>query len=168
MGMIPNYQLISEEQLNSLKNFDKYNDEFFKELEDWNEGEELLLDIDKMWNVLHFVIVGVGSDTPIKNNALSEAVIGVTAIADIEEFVAYTEKARISDIVSALENFDMENALTNFSMKKCKEAEIYPDIWDYEEEIEEIKEELMDCFQNMKSFYKKVLEVQGAVLITIC
>ena len=53
-------------------------------------------------------------------------------------------------------------------MEECKKANIYPDIWDYEEESEEIEEELMDYFQNMKDFYRKILEVNGNVLITIC
>ena len=52
-------------------------------------------------------------------------------------------------------------------MAECKEAELYPDIWDYEEETDEIKEEIMDYFQNMKDFYKQVLEEDGNVLVTI-
>lgn len=29
--------------------------------------------------------------------------------------------------------------MENFSMKKCRKANIYPDIWNYEEETDEIK-----------------------------
>ena len=58
--------------------------------------------------------------------------------------------------------------MESFSMEKCKKANIYPNIWDYEEESEEIEEELMDYFQNMKDFYKKILEAKGNVLVTIC
>ena len=36
-----------------------------------------------------------------------------------------------------------------------------------EEETDEIKEEIMDYFQNMKDFYKQVLEEDGNVLVTI-
>ena len=53
-------------------------------------------------------------------------------------------------------------------MKECKQANIYPDIWNYEEGTDEIKEELMDYFQNLKDFYKKILEVIGNVMVTIC
>lgn len=52
-------------------------------------------------------------------------------------------------------------------MEECKKADLYPNIWDYEEEADEIKEEIMDYFQNMKDFYKKILEANGNVLITI-
>ena len=61
----------------------------------------------------------------------------------------------------ALEQFDMDQALESFDMKACKEAELYPNIWDYDEEEEEIIDELLHDFEQMKVFYKKVLEAKG-------
>ena len=114
------------------------------------------------------MLTGVSSLEPVKNDPLSEAVAGRAPIEDVEEYLAYTEKSRIKDIVFALEHFDIEEAMENFSMKECKKADLYPNIWDYEEEVDEIKEELMDCFQKLKDFYKKILEVNGNVMVTIC
>ncbi|QOW60172.1 YfbM family protein [Treponema pedis] len=167
MGMIANYQLISDEQLKSLKNFNAEDDEVFEAVEDWNEEAEILCDLDKMWDVLHFVLTGHASDDSIKGNPLSEAVVGVSSLDDVEEFIAYTEKSKIADIVSALDDFDIEKTMENFSMKECKKAKLYPDIWDYEEETDDIKDDLMNCFQNMKAFYKEVLEANGNVMVTI-
>lgn len=62
----------------------------------------------------------------------------------------------------------MEKALENFSMEECKKADLYPDIWDYEDEIDEIKEDLLVYFQNIKDFYKQVLAANGNVVVTIC
>ena len=167
MGIIANYQYLSDANLQELKSFYAEEDDIFEEVEDWNDEAEVLLDIDKMWDALHFVLTGVSCIEPIKNNPLSEAVVGVFSIDGIEEYISYIEKSRIKDIVFALDNFDIEKALKIFSMKECKEAELYPDIWDYEEETDEIKEEIMDYFQNMKDFYKQVLEEDGNVLVTI-
>ena len=167
MGIIANYQYLSDNNLQELKSFYAEEDDIFEEVEDWNNEAEILLDIDKMWDALHFVLTGVSCIEPIKNNPLSEAVVGVFSIDGIEEYISYIEKSRIKDIVFALDNFDIEKALKTFSMKECKEAELYPDIWDYEEETDEIKEEIMDYFQNMKDFYKQVLEEDGNVLVTI-
>ena len=167
MGIIANYQYLSDANLQELKSFYAEEDDIFEEVEDWNDEAEILLDIDKMWDALHFVLTGVSCIEPIKNNPLSEAVVGVFSIDGIEEYISYIEKSRIKDMVFALDNFDIEKALKIFSMKECKEAELYPDIWDYEEETDEIKEEIMDYFQNMKDFYKQVLEEDGNVLVTI-
>ena len=167
MGMIANYQYLSNENLKEMKNFNGEEDKIFEEVEDWNEEVEILLDIDKMWDVLHFVLTGVDSSEPIEGNPLSEAVVGVTSLEEVSEFIAYIEKDRIADIISALENFDIDAALENFSMEACKKADLYPNIWDYDDEEEDIKEEIRDYFHGMIDFYKQILEANGNVLVTI-
>ena len=87
MGMIANYQYINDEQLNSLKNFDCERNDVLDEVEEMNEESEMLLDIDKMWDVLHFVLTGVSSCDPIENNPLSEAVVGVCPLEGQDGFV---------------------------------------------------------------------------------
>lgn len=168
MGIIANYKYLSDKNLNELKDFYTENTESITDIEENNNDLEILLDLDKMWDALHFVLTGVSASEPIKENCLSEAILGISPIEEVEEYVAYTEKLRIKEIVLALDNFDIEKAMESFSMEKCKKANIYPNIWDYEGESEEIEEELMDCFQNMKDFYKKILEAKGNVLVTIC
>lgn len=168
MGMIATYRYLSDKNLKELKFFYEKEGENFEEDENLNGEMEIFLDLDKMWDTLHFILTGVSSIEPIDNNPLSEAVVGVSHIDDVEEFVSYTEKSRIKDIVVALEHFDIKTAIENFNMKECQKADIYPDIWDYEEEVDEIKDELTSYFQNMKEFYKKILEANGSVMITIC
>ena len=167
MGMIATYRCLSNKNLKELKSVYAIEDNVSKEVEDENEEAEILLDIDKMWDVLHFVLTGVSSSEPIKNSPLSESVLGVSPIEEVEEYIAYTEKAKIKDIVNFLDSFDMEKALKEFSMKKCKEADLYPDIWDCEEDGDEIKEDIMDYFKAMKEFYKKILEANANVMVTI-
>ena len=116
MGIIANYQYLSDANLQELKSFYAEEGDIFEEVEDWNDEAEILLDIDKMWAALHFVLTGVSCSEPIENNALSEAVVGVFSIDGIEEYISYIEKSRIKDIVFALDNFDIEKALETFSM----------------------------------------------------
>lgn len=167
MGMTANYQYLSDENLKEMKAFSAEENEIFEQAEEWNEEAEILLDIDKMWDVLHFVLTGVSGTEPIENDPLSEAVIGASVIEGIEEFVAYTDKPRIADIVSALEDFDIDAAMDEFSMEDCKKADLYPDIWDYEEEEDDIKEEITDYFEAMTNFYRQILEINGNVMVTI-
>ena len=168
MGLIANYNCISDESLKELKGLGSSEEDLFETVEEWSDEDELLLDIDKMWDVLHFVLTGVSTDHRIDDNPLSQAVLGVTSIEDLSDYMAYTEYSQIADIVAALEQFDMDQALESFDMTACKEAELYPNIWDYDEEEEEIKDEILHDFEQMKMFYKKVLEAKGHVVVTIC
>ena len=168
MGLIANYNCISDESLKELKGLGSSKKDLFETVEEWSDEDKLLLDIDKMWDVLHFVLTGVSTDHRIDVNPLSQAVLGVTSIEDLSDYMAYTEHSQIADIVVALEQFDMDQAFESFDMKACKEAELYPNIWDYDEEEEEIIDELLHDFEQMKVFYKKVLEAKGHAVVSIC
>lgn len=168
MGMIANYQYLPDNELEQIKALSNQEDDLLDFAEDSADSHDILLDIDKMWDALVFVMTGFSSSEFLDDNPLREAVLGVTPLEDISEYIAYTEKSRIAAISQALEEFDMDSAMANFSMEACKKADLYPDIWDYLEEEEEIKDDISTCFVKMKDFYKKILELNGNVLVTIC
>ena len=164
MGMCAIYQEVKQEDFKKLLE----SDNFFETIEELEEKDgTALCDIDKMWDALHFVLTGVGTSNPSGNDPLSVAILGVTPLENVAEYIAYTEKTKIAEICSALENFDIEEAMAHFSMQACKNADLYPDIWDYDDEEEEIIEEICECFQAIKDFYKKILELNGNVMVTI-
>ena len=168
MGMIANYQYLSDNELSQIKRYSCQEEDLLDLVEDYPEGNDTLIDIDKMWDALLFVMTGFSSSEFMDDDPLREAVLGVTPLENVSEYIAYTEHSKIAEIVQALENFDMDRALADFSMEACKKADLYPDIWDYLEEEEEIKDDILTCFVNMKEFYKNILELNGNVLVTIC
>ena len=168
MGMIANYQYLPDDKLKQIKLLSNDEEDLMDTAEDYAEEYEIFLDIDKMWDALVFVLTGFSSSEFLDDNPLREAVLGVTPLEEVSEYIAYTEKNKIAEIVEALESFNMDRAMTNFSMEACKKADLYPDIWDYLEEEEEIKDDIRISFVNMKEFYKKILELNGNVLVTIC
>ncbi|MEW4497223.1 hypothetical protein JQM34_000463 [Streptococcus oralis] len=168
MGMIANYQYLSDNELSQIKRYSCQEEYLLDLVEDYPEGNDTLIDIDKMWDALLFVMTGFSSSEFMDDDPLREAVLGVTPLENVSEYVAYTEHSKIAEIVQALENFDMDRALADFSMEACKEADLYPDIWDYLDEEEEIKDDIRTCFVKMKNFYKKILTLKGNVLVTIC
>lgn len=168
MGMIANYQYLSDDKLKQIKALSNQEDDLLDFAEDSADSHDILLDIDKMWDVLVFVLTGFSSSEFLDDNPLREAVLGVTPLEEVSEYIAYTEKNKIAEIVEALESFDMDRAMANFSMEACKKADLYPNIWDYLEEEEEIKDDILTYFVNMKEFYKEILNHKGNVLVTIC
>ena len=168
MGMIANYQYLSDNELSQIKRYSCQEEDLLDLVEDYPEGNDTLIDIDKMWDALLFFMTGFSSSEFMDDDPLREAVLGVTSLENVSEYIAYTEHSKIAEIVQALENFDMDRALANFSMEACKKADLYPDIWDYLDEEEEIKDDIRTCFVKMKDFYKKILTLKGNVLVTIC
>ena len=168
MGMIANYQYLPDNELEQIKCLSNQEDDLLDFAEDSADTHDILIDIDKMWDALLFFMTGFSSSEFLDDNPLREAVLGVTPLEEVSEYIAYTEKNKIVEIVEALESFDMDRAMANFSMEACKKADLYPDIWDYLEEEEEIKDDIRISFVNMKEFYKKILELNGNVLVTIC
>ena len=168
MGMIANYQYLSDNKLSQIKRYSCQEEDLLDLVEDYPEGNDTLIDIDKMWDALLFVMTGFSSSEFMDDDPLREAVLGVTPLENVSEYIAYTEHSKIAEIVQALENFDMDRALADFSMEACKKADLYPDIWDYLEDEEEIKSFILTCFVKMKDFYKEILNHKGNVLVTIC
>ena len=168
MGMIANYQYLSDNELKQIKGLSNQEDDLLDFAEDSADSHDILIDIDKMWDALLFVMTGFSSSEFLDDNPLREAVLGVTPLEDVSGYIVYTEKTRIAAISQALEEFDMDKALKDFSMEACKKADLYPNIWDYLEDEEEIKSFILTCFVKMKDFYREILNHKGNVLVTIC
>ena len=167
MGMCAMYQEVKEEDFKKLLE----SDDFFETIEELEEkdGTELC-DIDKMWDALHFLLNGLSAlyGDP-QDNILSEFIIGSKCFDDdSEEFARYIPTERVAEIANKLNEIDFQDYLKDFDMNKFAENGIYPDIWSYDEEKEEIIEELSEHFENLKEFYNKVAENKNIVVVTIC
>ena len=166
MGMYAMYQEVKKEDFKKLLE----SDDFFETIEELEEkdGTELC-DIDKMWDALHFLLNGLSAlyGDP-QDNILSEFIIGSKCFDDdSEEFARYIPTERVAEIANKLNEIDFQDYLKDFDMNKFAENGIYPDIWDYTEEKEEIMEELSEHFDNLKEFYNKVAKNENIVVVTI-
>ena len=166
MGMCAIYQEVKKEDFKKLLE----SDDFFETIEELEEkdGTELC-DIDKMWDALHFLLNGLSAlyGDP-QDNILSEFIIGSKCFDDdSEEFKRYIPTERVAEIADKLNEIDFQDYLKDFDMNKFAENGIYPDIWDYTEEKEEIMEELSEHFDNLKEFYNKVAKNENIVVVTI-
>ena len=167
MGMYAMYQEIKKEDFKKLLE----SDDFFETIEELEEkdGTELC-DIDKMWDALHFLLNGLSAiHGDPEENILSEFIIGSESFdEESEDFTRYIPTERVIKIAKKLNEINFEDYLKDFDMNKFAENGIYPDIWSYDEEREEIMEELSEHFENLKEFYHKVAENKNIVVVTIC
>ena len=92
--------------------------------------------------------------------------MGEVVVEGSSELLMYTTKSNIKDIVSALEAFDMEEVSEKLNLEACITANLYPGIRS-QADLDGIKPELRTCFDAMKAFYRKILEADTNVIITI-
>ena len=166
MGMIANYQQTTDKKLNELKS----HEEMFEDIEELQENENLdLCDIDKMWDALHFLLTGKSASEPIENDLISEAIVGQFNISgeEIEEYISGTRADRVKEIAVALQKVDFEKYIEKFNMIEFSKNDIYPNIWEYEDEADEIKDDLRASFKRLKEFYIRMAEKEYAVLVSI-
>ena len=167
MGMCAVYQEVKKKDLKKILE----SDDFFETIEELEEkdGTELC-DIDKMWDALHFLLNGLSAihGAP-EDNLLSEFIIGSESFdTESEDFARYIPTERVIEIAKKLNEINFQDYLKDFDMTTFDENGIYPDIWSYDEEREEIMEELSESFENLKNFYNKVAENKNIVVVTIC
>ncbi len=162
MGMIANYQSTTDTELEKFKCLD--------DVEEAQENEDLeICDIGKMWDALHFLMTGKPASVPVEGDLISEAILGQFNISgeDVEEFISGTRSNRVKEIAKALQKIDFEKYIDKFNMRNFAKNDIYPNIWEYDDEVDEIKDDLRDSFESLRKFYEKMAEQESAVLVSI-
>ena len=166
MGLEASYRNISDGNLKKLKSVYGIEDTCPVEVESREQEPDIVLDIGKLWELLHFVFTGEGGNKATGVSPLGMAIMGEFVVEGSSEPLMYTTKSKMKDIVSALEAFDMEAALEKLSLKACITADLYPGIRS-QADLDGSKPELRTCFDAMKAFYRKILEADTNVIITI-
>ena len=90
MGLLANYMMVDEATLDSMMKLN--NEELMEKLEELEDNE--YYDMDKLWDGLHFLLTGISAGTPIEENPLSEAIVGVHNFNEEEDeadFIACIE-----------------------------------------------------------------------------
>ena len=167
MGMAAVYTEVDIKQIDRFK--EGITDELLEELHDAVEDEEMnSFDTDKMWDGLHCLLTGVSAVNPIEDNPLSEAVMGTEILSteDDYEYIACICPDRLKEIIKALDEMNTEELGKNFSPRLFAENNIYPDIWMYEAE-DELREELLTVFEEMKEFYHSVADRNNGIIIEL-
>jgi hypothetical protein len=123
------------------------------------------IDIDKAWHGLHFLLTGDawGGSFP-----WSFLIDGGTQVGDVD--VGYGpargfRSSEVKQIADALNSVDPAALAGRFDPEKMARAEVYPGIWDREEDEAENLQYLMNAFEAVRDFITGAAEVDEALLI---
>jgi len=168
MDMIASYHMVNIETISHLLALDGY--DLAEEIQDTISNTSLhTVSIDKNWDGLHFLLTEKSVATPLKDNKLSEAVMGAHFFSEGEEndFITFLLFDEIKEIVTAMTAIKKEKLKKSFSPELFSKSKIYPDIW-----LTRKKEDLFDNlykkgFKPLLQFYRKALRKRKCVIITI-
>lgn len=127
-----------------------------------------IVDIGKLWDVLHFVLTKKSATTPIPDNLLSEAIVGVETFSEDEDadFISYTEWSIVAEIVEALHQVNFATLMKNQNLKDWRQQKLFPKgIWD--DKKENIGKELTASFNELKVLYEHALDNGENVVVSI-
>lgn len=162
MGIRAAYTTVDTVELDRLVGLDP--DDLVDAVEALESSSGATLELDKMWDGLHFLLTGASAGSPIDGDPLSEAVVGVH-VFDSEDFVGCTEVDELPAIVAALEGVPLASLLEAADFAVFGRAKLYPNIWSDEREV--LSAELTEAFTGLLAFHRSAMAAQRHVLVSI-
>lgn len=121
-----------------------YNDE--SDVEDSN-----LVDIDKSWDGIIFLLTGQNFDN--SNHELTKILFSGQIIDEEQDLgygpAQYLTPEQVKDLNEKISNITKEDLRKKYDAKKMIELEVYPNVWENEEEVEY----LIEYFETVQEVY---------------
>lgn len=168
MGMIASYKMVEREIIDHLLQLD--DDDLTEALDEITEDSgHKTIQIDRCWDGLHFLLTGKSVVVPMKENRLSDAIIGVHLFneEDKNDFITFLKNEEIEAIIEAMEKLKKSELQQRFSPELFSKSKIYPDIW-----LTKKKDELFiwlyeTGFKPLLKFYRDAFKKNKCVIIII-
>ena len=166
MGMIGNYLRVTKDELeNYLADSSLLEDRVY---DDENHNDINLIDVDKSWEGLFFLLTGKSLATA--EEASTPLLWTLTPPQEIDTDqdmgygpATYTTIEQTKEVNDALNKISVDELRNKYNGKLMKEMGIYPEIWDNNESLEY----LIEHFNTVKEFYNKAAAGNQAVIIFI-
>ncbi len=165
--MIANYLRVSNtELLTYLEDSSKLEDRIYSENDNFND--ENLIDIDKSWEGIFYVLTGKPiAEIENASTPLSWILYGPKEIDSDQDLgygpATYTTIEQTKEINLALQVITEESIKENYDGKKMNQDGVYPEVWEEEESMNY----LIENFNLLKDFYTKAANENEAVIVFV-
>lgn len=152
MGMIGQYLLVTDEELSKLKNNEL--DIYFKESD---------LDIDKSWQLLHFILCGEigGGEPPLGHVVpLNDSIIDNDSLGTF-----YLTASEVEEAYSAIQDLSADNFNKMYNFHDLMDEQLYPLVEN--DDSYEIFEYTYSYFLEIKDLYKQAVANKQSVIFFI-
>ena len=163
MSMIGNFRRVTPGELAALQR-DASNIIGFVYPEDEDpEVSDRELDIDKSWQVIHYLLTGDPweGEAPLVNAIMGGEVLGTEDVGyGPPRFIT---PAEVQAVAFALGTISSEELGARMDVKKLVEEDIYPAIW--EEDAEDLLDYILHHYQLLVEFYQNAATAGDAMLL---
>ncbi len=163
MGMRISYRRIPASRLGQiLDDPTRAGDLVFAEDDDLLDGvDPQVIDLDKMWHAIHFLLVDGEED-----RVAAQAVLGGTEIGDDVGYgpVRYLVPGEVEAVAAHLDGTPFETLAARFDPDRMNGLGIYPEEWDEDGVLEE---ELAPAYERLVAFYRVAAERGEVVLVAL-
>ncbi|PFR20585.1 MULTISPECIES: YfbM family protein [Bacillus cereus group] len=152
MGMIGQYLLVTDEELSKLKNNEL--DIYFKESD---------LDIDKSWQLLHFILCGEigGGEPPLGHVVpLNDSIIDNDSLGTF-----YLTASEVEEAYSAIQDLSADDFNKMYNFHDLMDEQLYPLVEN--DDSYEIFEYTYSYFLEIKDLYKQAVANKQSVIFFI-
>jgi hypothetical protein len=158
--MIGNVRRVADERLKKLLENAEAAEDFFEE----DEDRSSVLDLDKEWHGLQFLLTGTAWEGAAPLNFL------VGGGKELDNDMGYGPPRAFSNVevrtlARALESLTRDILSKRFDPKAMTAAEIYPAIWNRADEEAENREYLLRSFERLKTFVTAAAEAGDGLLV---
>jgi len=121
------------------------------------------VDLDKAWHGVHFLLTGTAWEA---RSDLGMAVLGGEPLGDDLGYgpVRLLDPRGVSRVAAALAALDREEVRLRFDRVRLRALEIYPDIWDEPDVLEDY---LLPNLDDLVAFYAQAAAAGEAVLLAV-
>jgi len=164
--MLASYQAVDDAALASTMNLGE--DDLVELVEQFCEDDTVPgYDLDKNWDMLHFVLTGASASQPIDSDPLSEAIVGVH-VYDVESFIGATEDDELPRILGALETVDIDRLRGRCDLAVFRQNNLYPSLAESTKPDEDqLWQTLKAEYEGLLGFYSNVAARQLNVIVSI-
>ena len=164
MSMIGNLLRVTRAELDEyLKDSSLLSNRIYDNESD--EGDPNLVDIDKSWDGIIFLLTGENSNN--SNHPLTKVLFSGQIIDEAQDLGygpgQYLTPEQVKEMNEQISKISLEELSKNYDAKKMTELEVYPDIWKDEDEVSYLTE----YFKTIQEVYAEASKNDEAIITFI-
>ena len=163
MGMLASYQAVDDAALASTMDLDE--DDLIELIEEFYDDDDVPgYDMDKNWDMLHFVLTGASASWPIDGDPLSQAIVGVHVYGE-ESYYSSTQADEVPRILDALRAVDIDSLRGRCDPAAFRKHDLYPALEDAPEDS--LWQTMKDEYEGLLGFYSEAGRRHLNVIVSI-